>query len=249
MALQLINVGNFVNDGTGDDLRTAFIKVNENFDEIDLRGGQANTISNIGTGLGIYKEKIGVDLRLKSLIGGPGIILSSSANEITVTNNRNAIITIEGDTGSLTAASPTQSINIVGSGGTSTSITGNTITITSVGDLITESTPTLGANLNINNNDLINGNEITAIDFYGRFNGPTIGTHTGSVSGNVVGNVTGLVYGIDVRDLDNKVNGFDFGSVSNVAESFLDYLALSISVDMGTITSPNLIIIDNGVLV
>ena len=31
MALQTINVGNFANDGTGDDLRTAFIKVNQNF--------------------------------------------------------------------------------------------------------------------------------------------------------------------------------------------------------------------------
>ena len=31
MAIQTINVGNLANDGTGDDLREAFIKVNQNF--------------------------------------------------------------------------------------------------------------------------------------------------------------------------------------------------------------------------
>lgn len=249
MALQTINVGNFVNDGTGDDLRTAFVKINENFDELDLRGGQANTISNVGIGIGIFKEKVGVDLRLKTLVAGPGISLSASNNEITISNNRNAIVTIVGDSGTLTASSGTQAINIVGAGGTTTSISGNTVTIAGGGDLVTESNPTLSATLDINNNNLINGNEITAIDFYGRFNGPSIGTHTGNVSGNLIGNVTGLVYGIDIRDLDNKVNGFDFGSLDNIAESFLEYLALSISIDGGTMLSPTPIIIENGVLV
>jgi hypothetical protein len=34
MAKQTINVGNYQNDKAGDALRTAFIKVNENFDEL-----------------------------------------------------------------------------------------------------------------------------------------------------------------------------------------------------------------------
>lgn len=201
MALQTINVGNFVNDGTGDDLRTAFIKVNENFDELDLRGGQANTISNIGTGVGIYKEKIGVDLRLKTLKAGNGISVSADANEVTITNSRS---------------------------------------------LVNESTPTLSADLNINNNNLINGNQISATDFYGRFNGPTIGVHNGPVSGNVVGNLTGLVHGIDIRDLNNAISGFDFGSMDNVANSFLEYLFFTTVVDMGSITSPAPIGIEAG---
>ena len=43
MTVQLINIGNVANDGTGDDLREAFIKVNQNFEEIDsykLEGGE-----------------------------------------------------------------------------------------------------------------------------------------------------------------------------------------------------------------
>ena len=67
MSMKVINIGNYTNDGTGDDLRTAFQKVNDNFYELQLQGGQANTISNIGLGVPLYKEKIGVDLRLKSL--------------------------------------------------------------------------------------------------------------------------------------------------------------------------------------
>jgi len=35
MAIQNINLGTYANDGTGDDLRSAFTKVNDNFDYID----------------------------------------------------------------------------------------------------------------------------------------------------------------------------------------------------------------------
>jgi hypothetical protein len=84
MALKQINLGEYVNDGTGDDLRTAFLKVNDNFIEIDRRGGQANTVSNAGTGIGLYKEKVGVDLIFKTIKNGNGIVLTSSNNEITI---------------------------------------------------------------------------------------------------------------------------------------------------------------------
>ena len=34
MTIQKVNIGSVVNDGTGDDLRTAFVKANNNFDEL-----------------------------------------------------------------------------------------------------------------------------------------------------------------------------------------------------------------------
>jgi hypothetical protein len=34
MAKQVINIGIVANDGTGDPLRTAFDKINDNFDEV-----------------------------------------------------------------------------------------------------------------------------------------------------------------------------------------------------------------------
>ena len=42
MSRQVINVGKALNDGTGDDLRDAFIKVNNNFEEL-FTGGIAGT--------------------------------------------------------------------------------------------------------------------------------------------------------------------------------------------------------------
>ncbi len=44
--------------------------VKEHFDEIEAAissGGEVNTASNLGSGIGVYKQKVGVDLQLKSL--------------------------------------------------------------------------------------------------------------------------------------------------------------------------------------
>lgn len=64
MAIQLINVGNIANDGTGDDLREAFIKVNQNFEELDLRDDEQTTASNIGeVGEGVFAQRLNYDLQ------------------------------------------------------------------------------------------------------------------------------------------------------------------------------------------
>jgi len=56
--LQEINLGNVVNDGTGDDLRTAFEKVKTNFEYLYNNGYAPVSAENIGTsGLGVFKQK------------------------------------------------------------------------------------------------------------------------------------------------------------------------------------------------
>jgi hypothetical protein len=90
MAIKKINVGNAVNDGSGDDLRSAFVKVNENFD--DLNNRQDNIATNIGTGIGLFKEKVGIDLRFKSIVVGNGISVTGNTNTITITNTDHALI-------------------------------------------------------------------------------------------------------------------------------------------------------------
>ena len=58
MAVQTINIGTLANDGTGDDLREAFIKVNQNFDDLDLRAPESTTVVNTGAvGEGIFSKK------------------------------------------------------------------------------------------------------------------------------------------------------------------------------------------------
>lgn len=173
MALQTINVGNYVNDGTGDDLRTAFVKVNENFDELDLRAGQNNTASNTGTGAGIFKEKVGVDLRFKSVKAGNGISVVQNSSDITVNNTWPSIGSIQADDSNTFTATGSNTLIITGGGAITTSINNNTLTINGVSNIESESAPRLGADLNLNNHDVVDynlslrsiNNDITYFDF------------------------------------------------------------------------------------
>ena len=60
MAIQTINVGNIPNDGTGDDLREAFVKVNNNFSEVDTKLAQVPlSAANRGqSGEGVYAQTV-----------------------------------------------------------------------------------------------------------------------------------------------------------------------------------------------
>ena len=75
MPIQTINLGNYSNDGTGDDLRTAFKKVNDNF---VLVGGTLGIIGgeNVGAGTGVFKRRDNDNLTLefKSLTSTDGSI-------------------------------------------------------------------------------------------------------------------------------------------------------------------------------
>ena len=78
--LQTINIGNYENDGTGDDLRTAFQKVNYNF---DILRSEVSGATNVGTGIGLYARKNDVNLEFKSL--------TSIDNSVTITQSTNTV--------------------------------------------------------------------------------------------------------------------------------------------------------------
>jgi len=77
MNITLIDIGNIANDGTGDDLRTAFEKINENFVELETGIDASTVAANVGDGLGLYKQKTVNTLEFKSL--GVGSFLSITA--------------------------------------------------------------------------------------------------------------------------------------------------------------------------
>lgn len=83
MAIQTINVGNLVNDGLGDDLRTAFIKVNANFTELSQTSNA--TASNVGQlGVGIFKRKTGNNLEFKKLVSGSKTLITETDDNVTI---------------------------------------------------------------------------------------------------------------------------------------------------------------------
>ena len=233
MAVQTINIGTLANDGTGDDLREAFIKVNQNFDDLDLRSPESTTVTNLGnTGEGVFAQKVGSQLQLKKLVQGSNITLTSSTTGITI-NATGGLqqLNVVSDTGSMQLADG-GTLNILGGAGASTSVSGNVLTIASQAEVKSDTTPELGGNLNAGGNDISNVNTLTASNF----------------SGALTGNVTGLVHGVDIRNIEPNTAGFDFGSLSNDVRGLSDWLIYETDIDFGAILTPDARNFDAGVL-
>ena len=93
MAKQTINIGTTANDGTGDPLRTAFDKVNDNFTE--LYSDDAGDVGSIIAGTGISVDQATGDVtvtnsspdQIVALTDGTGITTSGTYPNFTVTNS------------------------------------------------------------------------------------------------------------------------------------------------------------------
>lgn len=230
MAIQLINVGQIANDGTGDDLREAMIKVNQNFEELDLRDDEQTTASNLGaTGEGIFANKINYDLQFKKIAAGDNIALTTDNEKITISYDPTTL-TVNADSGD-TALSGSAALTIAGGDGISTSIIDNTLTITNeyVSDIVEDLTPQLGGILDAQGFDITNA-----------------GTISGSFVGNLTGNVTGNVNGVDPAETAYYFNNIDLGGfVVNVTNS-VELLIATTDIDLGTYGASSPISIDLG---
>lgn len=113
MAIQTVNIGNQVNDGLGDDLRTAFQKVNGNFAE--LEASLTVTASNLGdTGSSVFKQKTGANLEFRKLLSGTKMLLDETESSIVINNTApDAFTRFDTDYGSV-AASTHQVITLQG---------------------------------------------------------------------------------------------------------------------------------------
>ena len=93
MAQQTINIGTTANDGTGDPLRTAFDKVNDNFTE--LYSDDAGDVNSIIAGTGISVDSATGDVTVTNaspdqtvvLTDGTGITSSGTYPNFTITNS------------------------------------------------------------------------------------------------------------------------------------------------------------------
>ena len=88
MPIQTINLGNYANDGTGDDLRTAFTKVNENFAFVGTTAALTNG-TNLGTGVRIFKQRNATDplLEFRTLTSTDNSVeITFTAEEVNLKN-------------------------------------------------------------------------------------------------------------------------------------------------------------------
>ena len=134
MAIQTINIGNVVNDGLGDDLRTAFQKVNANF--TDLYVSLTPTARNIGiTGEGIFAQKVGNELQFKNIVQGTKISFDAFDNRIVINNTQpDAFENITTQSGNIAAGDYTN-ITIQGITDITVTANNNVITVDTVLDL------------------------------------------------------------------------------------------------------------------
>ena len=216
MAQSGINIGQLANDGTGDDLREAFVKVNNNFTELYARSPESTTAVNLvaddATTAGLFAQKSSQELQFKSLKAGPNVSLSTSNNQVTITSSGIVSILFTTDAGSVGPINASGVARFLGTGGTATTGSGTDVTIDS--KLERETSPKLTATLNLNNQNLTNGGTITASNF------------------------DGLVRGKNVADIDSVV-GFDFGGIQGGISNIIEWLEADNSVNLGTVASPS----------
>ena len=244
MAIQNINVGNSANDGTGDDLREAFIKINQNFQELDLIAFQSE--ENLGSsGARVYASTDDNVLYFRRLVAGSNVTLQEFDNTIvvdTVFPTGNFVIT--GDSGSLIAG-PGLNYNIVGANGIVVGVSENTKTITIDGALVNETTPMLGGNLNANNRQITNVNYIATLSIVTPSVVATKVTLT-DIQSSEPGSETVNYY----NSLGRYIEGFDFGDfLSTANNSILDWVINQVGVDFGSFVSPTPGTVDLGTVV
>jgi hypothetical protein len=232
MAIGYINTGTIANDGTGDDLREAFIKINDNFEELDLRIIEETVIQNNGSvGEGLYTGKDDNIHGLKRLNAGSNITLTTTENTITVSagDALDSLIVVS-DSGTITVA-PGQTMSVHGGEGVGTRVDGQQLIIDldTTGIVARDSAPSLSGNLTANNNNIIGAGTITAT---------TVNAY-----------IEGLVYGYDVREFGPYLSGFDFGSFRNTYNNALEFILATVDLDFGAITPETGDTVDLGFIV
>ena len=227
MAIQTINIGTVANDGTGDDLREAFVKVNANFAELAARNPEATTGVNLGaSGEGVFAQLNGAEMQFKKLIGGGNVTLSADGNAITI-NSVGGLQTLNVETDNGTqAVTDGDTLKLIGGTNLNTKIAGGGVTFDSVTELSSDLTPQLGANLDGQNNNIINVNNINAKVWYKDIR---------DIAGFNFGTITKSYSDIFNWLLDNQ--DIEFGLIDQPGLQEDSTVSIRL-VDLGTISNP-----------
>jgi hypothetical protein len=173
MAKLTVNIGTSANDRTGDNLRTAFNKINQNFTEV------YDDVSNLTTRLGVVETGGTVSLTtdtkgsvfaddstlLVDAINGiiPASVVSGTLNNNTVGTHTgpvdgdlvgsvfadNSTLLVDGVNGTIPAANLTGALPAI-DGSALTGVGGG-----GLADVVDDTTPQLGGNLDVNGNSIV----------------------------------------------------------------------------------------------
>jgi hypothetical protein len=233
MAVQMINVGRLANDGTGDDLREAFIKINQNFQLFEFIDNPQGR--NLGSdGAEVFAQVENGEFQFRRLIPGDNIQIDQSENTVQITgllprgrnlgsNGAEVFAQVEDGEFQFRRLIPGQNIQINEFENT-VQITGLPSPSTFFG-IVGDNSVTLNVEDNIVLRMQGDGNIITQTD-----------NNTKTVS-----------FGL-TNTIANYLN-FDFGDIDSIQNSIFEFVMNSIGVDMGTFTNPSSLSIDEGSIV
>jgi hypothetical protein len=240
MAIQTINVGLAANDGTGDDLREAFIKINQNFQEVESQIGIASATNLGSSGSRVYASTTeSGTLQFRRLVAGTSMTLTELDNTIVFDANvPNSRFTISGNTGSLISGNGLN-YNIVGADAINVVADENTKTITITGSLAQDLSPVLAASLDANSQNITGVNNFSAISITTN----TLTSVSATTTNLTLTNINTLNY---QERLGKYLNGFDFGTIEQNHRSILDLVVAATDIDFGSFFGPSSLELDLG---
>lgn len=240
--LSLVRIGNIANDGTGDDLREAFVKVNSNLNLLNNEIGllDQTTARNIGGGVDVFAGEINNELQFKTLVAGNNISITFTDNTIGITNSQPAF-KIEDDLEIQFDYSTTANlvkINSVGPVDT-VRLDGDVLKLSTA--LQNDPTPTLGGNLQGGVYRVVSD---VQGDVYASDNSTLV---IDSTNKNLFGNLVGTV---DGTDFSPYLSEYDFGTFSNIdVNNIFDLILASTGVEFGSVGNPTALNLDLGTIV
>ena len=229
MPLTLPNLGNIVNDGTGDDLYTAFTKVNAALSDLDTRSEQT-TASNTEDGFPVFREQVGSELQFNTLqvdplfpdsmairvVNGQVMLASKQANfryALDKPGDPQDGVVLVSNPSKIVYFKPTQGADIQLNRVNEVDGVYN-IEVAIDSQLVRETAPRVSANLDLQGNDIVN-----------------------------IGSLDGLAI-----DSINELFSWDFGDMSPNPSSIIDFIVNTVDVDFGTYVDPNNQVVDFGVI-
>jgi len=215
MAIQEINIGNLVNDGTGDDIRTAFNKVNANF--TSLSNELAVTGQNLGSGSSVFVEKTNNILKLRSIAAGPNISVTQNTDDITIgTTLQNVFGSIVTNNGTAVATTANDTLQLLEGANVTIQTSGKTVTISA---------------------DLVNAQLTGPLDLNGQ---SIVGTGSINITGGVTStNFVGSYGGATQPSILNALFNNDFGGINANPQNAVQALYQISDYDYGTILAPS----------